>query len=75
MATITIRNLPENVVRRLKDQARQSNRSMEQHVRLILEAQTAERSSVLRQIEDSWKEQTRPTTAEEVLQWMERSLP
>ncbi|UYM15283.1 FitA-like ribbon-helix-helix domain-containing protein [Endozoicomonas euniceicola] len=38
MATLTIRNLPDELVERLKLKARAANRSMDQEVRELLEA-------------------------------------
>jgi plasmid stability protein len=69
-ATLTIRNVPMRIVRSLKRLARRGGRSMEQEVRDLLEAHVAERSSVLRQIESSWKEQSRRPSAAEVDSWI-----
>jgi plasmid stability protein len=69
-ATLTIRNVPMRIVRGLKSLARRSGRSMEQEVRDLLEQHVAERSSVLRQIEASWKRQSRRPSAAEVDAWM-----
>jgi len=71
MATITVRNLSERVVRKIKERAARSGRSMEQEVREILESVTVEREWVCRQIEESWKRQKRPTTAEEIQGWID----
>ena len=70
MATITVRNLSEDVVEKLKERARLNGRSMEQEVRQILESCTLDRTAVLEKIKASWKRQTRPTTAEEVNRWI-----
>lgn len=75
MATITVRNLPQHLVERLKQMARLNGRSMEQEVREILESCVRDRASVLEQIEESWKEQTRPTTADEVNRWLKTFRP
>lgn len=76
-ATLTIRNVPARVVRGLKALARRRNQSMEQEVRDILEDYVAERTSVLKQIEASWKDQVRRPTAEEIDAWIAvgRELP
>lgn len=42
MATITVRNLPEQTRRRLKERAARNNRSMEAEARAILEVATAD---------------------------------
>lgn len=70
MPTLTIRNVPADTVDTLKALARRQGRSMEQEVRELLDAYTAERQSVLSQIEESWAAQTRRPTAEEVDRWM-----
>ena len=68
--TLTIRNAPAGTVNTLKALARRQGRSMEQEVRELLDAYTAERQSVLLQIEARWAAQTRRPTAEEVDGWM-----
>ena len=70
MPTLTIRNVPAGTVDTLKALARRQGRSMEQEVRELLDAYTAERQSVLSQIEESWAAQTRRPTAEEIDRWM-----
>lgn len=69
-ATLTIRNVPMRVVRRLKSLARRRGRSMEQEVRDLLEEHAAERASVLRQIEASWPRQSRRPRPAEVDAWI-----
>ena len=71
MPTLTIRNVPAGTVDTLKALARRRGRSMEQEVRDLLDAHTADRQSVLAQIEESWAAQTRRPTAEEIDCWME----
>jgi hypothetical protein len=70
MATLTIRNVPQRVVRRLKALAKRRNVSMEQVVRDLLEERAGERSTVLAQIEDSWKRQAGRPTADEIDRWI-----
>ncbi len=70
MPTLTIRNVPAGTVDTLKALAKRNGRSMEQEVRELLDAYTAERQSVLEQSESSWAEQTRRPTAEEIGRWM-----
>ena len=70
MPTLTIRNVPAGTVDTLKALARRQGRSMEQEVRELLDAYTAERQSVLSQIEESWAAQTRRPTADEIDGWM-----
>lgn len=70
MATLTIRNVPQRVVRRLKSLAKQQNSSMEQLVRDLLEEHAGDRASVLKQIEASYERQTRRPSASEVEAWI-----
>jgi len=70
MATLTIRNIPPRVVRRLKALAKQQNASMEQLVRDLLEEHTADRASVLKQIEASAKRGPRRPGAAEIDDWI-----
>ena len=69
-ATLTIRNVPQRVVRNLKAIAKRRHRSMEQEVRDLLEEYVGERSAVLRQIEGSWESQSRRPSATEVEKWI-----
>ncbi len=69
-ATLTIRNVPAEIVKTLKSLARSNHRSMEQEVREILQGFIAERRSVLEQIEQSWADQTRRPTAKEIDGWI-----
>jgi plasmid stability protein len=70
VATLTIRNVPQRVVRRLKALAKRHNASMEQVVRDLLEEYAGERSSVLKQIEASWERQMRRPGADEIDSWI-----
>lgn len=70
MPTITIRKVPSNTVESLKALARRNGRSMEQEVRELLDGYTAERQSLLGQIEASWNRQTRRPTVEEIDRWI-----
>ena len=70
MATLTIRDVPARVVRGLKALAKRRNTSMEQEVRELLEDYVTERSSVLKQIESSWKKQKRRPNAGEIDSWI-----
>lgn len=68
MATLTIRNLPDDLVQRIKTRAAAKGCSMEQEVRQLLETRYASRQTVIGRICERWS--TLPkTTAEEVNQW------
>ena len=70
MAALTIRNLPDAVVERLKKTARTNGRSMEQEVRELLEERYAARNEITARIRKRWK--TFPVTAsDEVESWRE----
>lgn len=75
MATLTVRNLPERVIRSLKESARRNKRSMEQEARCVLEASVSDRASARAQIEASWARQARPTTEKEIAGWIRASRP
>lgn len=75
MPTITVRNVPPEVVASLKALAKRSNRSMEQEVRELLEGYVTEREAILDQIEASWRQQARRPTADEIDAWMAVGRP
>ena len=70
MATLTIRNLPQALVRRLKRVAAANGRSMEQEVRELLRERYMSRRQLLRRIRDGWSELPE-TSAAEVDAWIE----
>lgn len=72
-ATLTIRNVPLHVVRKLKALAKRQGKSMEQQVRDLLEEHAGDRSSVLEQIEASWTKQSRRPSAGEIDEWITTS--
>lgn len=69
MPTLTIRNLPERTIQRLKERARSHHRSMEQEVRDILEQNLRDRKDVLERIEARWANTPAPMR-KEVDQWL-----
>lgn len=74
MGAITIRNLPDDLVDRLKEAAEAQNRSMEQEVRELLEQRYAPKGEVLSRVRDRWEEL--PETApEEVDRWRKDGRP
>lgn len=75
MPTLTIRNVPDKVVRSLKSLARRHNRSMEQEVRELVVGYVADRQSVLDQIEAGWAKQVRRPSAKEIDSWMAVGRP
>ncbi len=75
MPTITVRNVPPEVVQSLKALAKRHNRSMEKEVRDLLEGYVVEREAVLDQIEASWHAQTRRPSAEEIDSWLAVGRP
>ena len=70
LATLTIRNVPQRIVRRLKALAKRRNTSMEQVVRDLLEEQAGDRSVVLDEIEAAWERQARRPNATDVEAWL-----
>lgn len=70
MATITVRNLPDEVIAALKERARRHHRSMEQEVRTILAEVLVDRETARKRIEFLWREIKRPVGAEEAAEWL-----
>jgi Plasmid stability protein len=71
MATLTIRNLPEELIERLKVVAQNNGHSMEQEVRALLQSRYASRSEILDRAHARWESLPR-TTAREVKRWREQ---
>lgn len=68
MANLTIRNLPDDLVQRIKTVAAAKGHSMEQEIRESLEIRYATRLNVISRIRQRW--QALPTsTPDEVEQW------
>ena len=71
MATLTIRNLPHDVVKRLKERAKRNGRSMEQEAREILGQRLAARNELLSEMRARWTEIESPPSASDVNEWIE----
>ena len=69
MATLTIRNVPEDVVARLKKVAANKGLSMEQELRELLKTRYPSRAEVLDRVRENWKTLP-PVSAEEVDKWI-----
>ena len=69
MATLTIRNVPDEVVARLKKVAANKGHSMEQELRELLKTRYPTRVEVLDRVEENWKNLP-PVSAEEVDKWI-----
>jgi plasmid stability protein len=70
MPTLTIRNVPQRIVKSLKSIASRNGHSMEQEVRRLLETSVNERAAVLDQVEAGWAGQTRRPRAAEIDRWI-----
>lgn len=70
MATLTIRNLSPDVVKRLKERAKRNGRSMEQEAREILGQQLAARGELLAEMRMRWAEIAVPPSASDVDEWI-----
>ena len=69
MATLTIRNVPEDVVVRLKKGAANKGHSMEQELRELLKTRYPSRAEVLDRVERRWE--TLPAvSAQEIDEWI-----
>lgn len=74
MATLTIRNLPEDTVERLKRVAAVHGHSMEQEVRTLIESRYAPRRAVLSRIRGRWSCLPK-VSAEDVESWIDEERP
>jgi len=70
MPTLTIRNVPPEVIDRLKDRASRQGRSMEQEVREILSYYLVSRDELIDNIQAQWHQMPNPPSAEEVTDWI-----
>ena len=73
MPTLTIRNLPLDVVERLKARARRNGRSMEQEAREILGQFLPDRGETLSAIREFRKTIANPPSAADVDAWIAES--
>lgn len=74
MATITIRNVPDELVDRIKRLAEQKGISMEQEIRNLLQSRYVQRGVVIERIRQRWE--TLPVQAANQLQdWKEQGRP
>ena len=73
MATITVRNIPEEVITLIKNRARRNKRSMEQEIRTILSEVVLDRERATKRIESLWQQQKRPISKEEVDAWLRQA--
>ena len=73
MPTLTIRNVPAKMVRALKARAKRHGNSMEQELREMIESAVVDRATLMAQLERLRSNQTRPTTAEEINEWIRES--
>jgi plasmid stability protein len=71
MATLTIRNLPPDAVKRLKERAKRNGRSMEQEAREILGQRLATRSELLSEMRSRWADIAAPPSASDVKEWID----
>jgi len=73
MATITVRNIPDEVIVMIKNRARRNKRSMEQEVRSILSGVVHDRERAMKRIESLWGMQKRSIPRIEVDTWLRRA--
>jgi hypothetical protein len=68
MGTITIRNLPGDLIEKIKESAKRHNLSMEQEVREVLKNTYINKIEIIDLIINSWNDNFAPSP-EEVEQW------
>jgi plasmid stability protein len=73
MATITVRNIPEEVITLIKNRARCNKRSMEQEIRTILSEVVLDRERAMKRIESLWQRQKRLISKEEIDSWLRKA--
>ena len=73
MGTITVRNIPDEVIEMIKNRARRNRRSMEQEVRSTLSGVVHDRERSMKRIQSLWKKQKRPIPREEIDEWLRRA--
>ena len=64
MASLTIRNLPDDLIERLKETAFRHGRSMEQELRLLLQSRYTKRSELLDRVRGQWDDAVAPKPGE-----------
>jgi plasmid stability protein len=85
MATLTLQNVPENLVKRIQSTADHNRRSMEQELRAMIESRFAGKEQIparsdgskdeaLRRIRERWKELPE-TNPKEVEKWLKEGRP
>jgi plasmid stability protein len=67
MPTITIRNLPDKVLKSLKEIARRNRNSMEQEVRNIITCHVMDKSTAMNVIESMWNNHLKKVKREEAV--------
>ncbi|MGH7487283.1 MAG: FitA-like ribbon-helix-helix domain-containing protein [bacterium] len=83
MATLTIQNVPENLVNRIQSEADHNRRSMEQELHALIESRFAgkipvrsdeSKGEALRRIRERWKDLPE-TEPEEIDRWLKEGRP
>ena len=74
MGAITIRNLPDDVIARIKTTAKNNSRSMEQELRQLIQERFMSKREAIARIRARWKDLP-ITTAKEVARWRDESRP
>jgi antitoxin FitA len=75
VATVIIRNLPEDLVGRIKATAAGGKRSMEEELRQTLQVIYRDRAALIRAVRASNARQKRPVTAAEIDAWKRIGRP
>jgi len=68
MPTITIRNLPDDLVERIKSRSKNNGHSMEQELRELLMNTYEPKSEILKRIEERWSRLPK-VSKEEIDSW------
>jgi plasmid stability protein len=74
MPTVTIRNLPEPVVSRIKQLAARNGRSMEQEIRSLLVQRYGEKGEIIARARERWSRYPAPS-ASDLERWRREGRP
>jgi antitoxin FitA len=73
MAKITVRDVPDEVLARLRERARDRGRSMEQEIREILAESAADWSEAMDGVRELRKGMKQFVSVEEIVRWQRQS--
>jgi len=73
MGSITVRNIPDSIIKSLKEIAKYRGTSMEQEARNILAYYVMDKADIITIIENSWDDILKPVKKENLDKWLKKS--